>query len=146
MKPFIISFLLLLLLCGTSYGFTDHRFVVNENENGTLSIDSFPEEMNNIPKEHYPHLLICFTKEKGIWNRRGILAGKSNCSEIKINSAEPKIISLMRALDKVLPNDMKSISFSYVLCYHDAVIYFERDYSYGEMCVIAEKLNVERNN
>ena len=134
------------LLVGNANAFTDNRFVVNEVVSG-LCIDSFPEKMNNIPKQNYPHLLICFTRTNGTWDKRNIISGAQNCSNEKVNSAEPKIVALMKTLDKIIPNDEGIIAFSYILCYHDAVIYFERDYSYDKMCLIATQLNIEgRNN
>lgn len=141
-----VMFLVFSLWGKTAYGFTDHRFIVNKDGAGTLFIDSFPDEMNNIPEKNYPHFLICFCREFGKWDKRGILAGAQNCSNEKANSVAQKIILVMKALDKVIPNDEGIVAFSYILCYHDVVIYFEKDYSYDEMCVIAEKLNIERQN
>ena len=141
---FIIFLVMFSLWNGVAYGFTDHRFLVNTDRQGGFFIDSFPDEMNNIPIENYPHLLINFCREKGVWDKRGFVTGEQNCSSEKVNSAEQKIFAVMKAIDKVLPKDEGIVSFSYILCYHDVVIYFERDYSYGEMCLIAEKLNIER--
>jgi hypothetical protein len=140
----IIIISVIFLLAGNANAFTDHRFLVNTDRQGEFFIDSFPDEMNNIPIENYPYLLINFCREKGVWDKRGIIAGEQNCSSEKVNSAEQKIIAVMKAIDKVLPKDEGIISFSYILCYHDVVIYFEEDYTMEQMCEIAEKLNIER--
>ncbi|HUU88999.1 MAG TPA: hypothetical protein VMX17_14790 [Candidatus Glassbacteria bacterium] len=154
MKKYLVYFGVLLFLIsghllGTSknaYAFTDHRFMVNTDPQGEYFIDSFPDEMNNIPKENYPHLLINYCCEKGIWDTRGWLAGEANCSGQKTDAAIEKITAVKKAIDKILPEDYRIISFSYILCYHDVIIYFEEDYTYDQMCEIAEKLNVERRN
>lgn len=142
----IIILAVLFLLAGNAHAFTDHRFMVNTDPQGEYFIDSFPDEMNNIPKENYPHLLINYCREKGIWDTRGWFAGAQNCPDQKISEAIGKITAVMKAIDKVLPKDEGIISFSYILCYHDVIIYFEEDYTYEQMCEIAEKLNVERRN
>ena len=155
MKKYLVYFGVLLFLIsgyllGTSknaFAFTNHRFMVNTDPQGEYFIDSFPDEMNNIPKENYPHLLINYCREKGIWDTRGWLAGEANCSGQKIDAAIEKITAVMKALDKIIPtSNYRIISFSYILCYHDVIIYFEEDYTYDQMCEIAEKLNVERRN
>lgn len=143
----ILLSLVFFWICGATdgFGFTDHRLLVKQDKNGTIFIDSFPDEMNDIPKKSFPHFLICFSRENGVWDG-GILAGEVDCSIDKINSAEPKIKALKALIDKILPDDMKVISFSYMLCHHDINIYFEHDYTLEEVCLIAEMLNAERNN
>ena len=142
----IIILAVLFLLAGNAQAFTDHRFMVNTDPQGEHFIDSFPDEMNNIPRKNYPHLLINYCREKGIWDTRGWIVGDQNCSDQKIGNAIEKITAVMKALDKILPSDYKIISFSYILCYHDVIIYFEEDYTLEQMSLIAEKLNVERQN
>lgn len=156
MKRYLVIIgVLLFMISGPLLGpsetqaFTDHRFVVNTDKQGCLFIDSFPDEMNNIPDENYPHYLICLCREKNVWDDIGLMAGLQNCSVAKSLEAVPKIKELQKALDKVIParnSGGKLICFSYILCYHDAVIYFEEEYTLEQMCVIAEKLNVERQN
>ena len=134
------------LLCPSDVkAFTDHRFVVNTDGQGCLFIDSFPEEMNDKPEKNYPHYLICLCREKNVWDELGLMAGIQNCSDEKALATSAKIDALQKALDKIVI-DEKLICFSFILCYHDAVIYFEEDYTLEQMCVIAEKLNVERQN
>ena len=152
MKKYLVMFgVLLFLISGSLLGpsdvnaFTDHRFMVNTDGQGCLFIDSFPEEMNQIPEKNYPHYLYCIVRENNVWDDIGILAGLSNCPNEKVMLATPKIEALQNALDKIIP-DSGIVCFSFILCYHDAVIYFEKDYTLEEMCVIAEKLNVERQN
>jgi len=152
MKRYLVIIgVLLFMISGPLLGpsetqaFTDHRFVVNTDAGGTMYIDSFPEEMNNVPEKDYPHFLICLCREKNVWDASGTLAGLPNCEADKITVAGPKIEALQKALDKVVPGE-KVMCFSFILCYHDAVIYFEEDYTFEQMCAIAEKLNVERQN
>ena len=125
--------------------FTDHRFMVNTDGQGCLFIDSFPDKMNHIPEDNYPHYLYCIVREKNVWDVVGMLAGLQNCPNEKVMLTTPKIEALQKALDKVV-TDSGIVCFSFILCHHDAVIYFEKDYTLEEMCVIAEKLNVERQN
>ncbi len=141
----IIIFAVLFLLSARADAFTDHRFVVNTDAQGGLFIDSFPDEMNNYPEDNYPHYLICLCREKHRWDADGILSGLQNCPVEKVLQSKTKIDALQKALDKVVPG-YKIVCFSFILCYHDAVIYFEKNYTLEQMCVIAEKLNVERQN
>lgn len=152
MKRYLVIIgVLLFMISGPLLGpsetqaFTDHRFMVNTDGQECLFIDSFPDEMNNKPEDNYPHYLICLCREKNVWDDIGMIAGLQNCPVEKSLEAGPKIIALQKALDKVIPGD-KIVCFSFILCYHDAVIYFEKDYTLEQMCVIAEKLNVERQN
>ena len=150
MKKYLVYLAVLLflisgpLLCPVD-AFTDHRFMVNEDPSGMIYIDSFPDEMNDIPKPNFPHYLICLCREKGAWDDKGTMAGLQNCPDEKTLESGMKITALQKALDKVAPGN-GIVCFSFILCYHDAVIYFEEDYTFEQMCVIAEKLNVERQN
>ena len=141
----VIILAVMFLLAGNADAFTDHRFMVNTDNQGDFFLDSFPEEMVNIPKPHYDHYLICLCREKNVWDDIGTMAGIQNCSDEKTLAATEKIKALQEALDKIVPSK-KLICFSFILCYHDSVIYFQEDYTFEEMCVIAEKLNVERQN
>ena len=142
-KVIMFCAFVLLIYTTTALGFTTNEFVVNIDGGGSLFIDSFPEEMNDIPEPNYPHYLTCLCREKGVWDEHSIFAGLQNCPAEKVRPAYEKMVALMDALDKIVVDD-KIICFSYILCYHDAVIYFEEDYTRKQLNLIVLKLNAAR--
>lgn len=109
------------------FAFTTHEFKVSNNS-GTILIDSFPDKYNDIPLPDFPHALLCYTREKGKWDDYPIPAGKSDCTftEEKTKRIMCNIKAIQKALDDVFDPSVL-VSFSYILCYEDAVICINDD-------------------
>lgn len=154
MKQLMIIFTVFMIAAvftTNSFAFTTNEFRVLKQENvNVYRIDSFPEEMNDIPKPNFPHALLCYTRENGKWCESPIAAGLLTCNltNEKIETIKKEIKALQKALDKTLKPHVL-VSFAFIVCYHDAVIYINDNHIQDDLKLtyhssICQTLNIER--
>ena len=145
----IIGFLVLFVAVN-SYSFTTNELEIVENNLG-LHLNSFPDKFRDVPEPNFEHALLCYTRENGIWGNPPIAVGKTVCefTEKKWKQIDSNIKALQAAIDKILKPHVL-ISFSYIVCYQDVVIYINDNHMPKELHkiyynAICSCLNIERN-